>query len=265
MCIIYVSRKYADSALRQGCFRKSSLSVEETKTNNNKEEEVPKKNDFLPYICIAGIIGAGKSTLAEALAKALELPLYKESAQDDPYLKLFYESGTKQYGYQLQISLLTKRFEQQQKIIWNGNGAVQDRTIYEDAIFCKMLYESGNISELDYTTYKHLSKIMFNLCGKPGVIIHLDISPEEALQRMKIRNRDIEKALPLEYLNSLHKAYEDWLMSMKEVRIIRVKYDKYSAGDYTNKIEFDKKMSEIAEKIANDIKEELKKSNIVSI
>lgn len=194
----------------------------------------------------------------------MNLPCYFENAQDDPYLKLFYASDTKEFGYQLQISLLTKRFEQQQQIIWLNQGAIQDRSIYEDGIFCKMLADDGKISQLDYQTYLKLSKIMFNLIGKPGVIIHLDISPEEALRRMKIRNREIEKLVPLEYLARLHQYYEDFLQNMKEVRIIKVNYDKYSI-DYNSKEEFDEKLMQISERIADDIKKELSKSNVVSI
>lgn len=216
------------------------------------------------YISISGIIGAGKSSLAKALSKTLNLPCYQENAQDDPYLKLFYESGTKEYGYQLQISLLTKRFEQQQQIIWSNLGGIQDRSIYEDSIFCKMLFDDGKISKLDHETYMKLSNIMFNMMRCPTVIVHLDISPQESLRRMKIRNREIEKSLPLEYLEKLHEYYQEFLKNMKEVKIIRVNYDKYRI-DYNSKEEFDSKLQEISDKIAKDIKIELDKNNIVTI
>lgn len=217
------------------------------------------------FVSISGIIGAGKTTLAKHLSKVLDLPFYKEDAQDDPYLKLFYESKTKKYGYQLQISLLTKRFEQQQQIIWNGKGAVQDRSIYEDAIFCKMLYESGKIEKIDYDTYLKLSNIMFNFCGKPTIIIHLDISPEEALKRMKVRNRDIEKYVTLDYLKMLHNAYQIWINSIKEIRIIKINYDKYKIDEYSTFDKFETIMDDFSKKIANDVLNELNKPNIVSI
>ena len=41
----------------------------------------------------------------------------------------------KKYGFALQVYLLNKRFKQQQQIIWQGKGGVQDRTIYEDSVF----------------------------------------------------------------------------------------------------------------------------------
>ena len=83
------------------------------------------------YISIAGLIGAGKTTLATALAKTLGLPVHYEPVTDNVYLEDFYQD-MKRYGFPLQIYLLNKRFRQQQQIVWEGRGGVQDRTIYED-------------------------------------------------------------------------------------------------------------------------------------
>ena len=64
------------------------------------------------------------------------------------------------YGFAMQIYLLNKRFKQQQEIIWNGKGGVQDRTIYEDSIFAKMLRDAGLMEERDYETYVSLFQNM---------------------------------------------------------------------------------------------------------
>jgi deoxyadenosine/deoxycytidine kinase len=42
-------------------------------------------------------------------------------------------------------------------------------------------------------------------------IIYLKCSPEVCLGRIKIRGREEEKNITLEYLNKLHQAHEDWL------------------------------------------------------
>ncbi len=89
------------------------------------------------YIAISGIIGAGKSTLAEALAKRLNLPVYHEPVVHNVYLEDFYKE-TKKYAFPMQVYLLNARFKQQQEIIWGGKGGVQDRSIYEDSIFAKV-------------------------------------------------------------------------------------------------------------------------------
>lgn len=170
---------------------------------NNIDNNNDNNNNKL-YICIAGIIASGKTTLAKVLSKVMNLPVYLENAQNNPYLKDFYESKTKKYGFNLQISLLKDRYNQQQKIIWLSKGAVQDRTIYEDSVFCKMLYDNGNIEKRDYNTYVELFNIMKNFLRRPDLIIYLDISPEESMKRLKLRNRNIENSVPLSYLKNLH-------------------------------------------------------------
>ena len=92
------------------------------------------------FIGIAGMIGAGKSTLATALGAHLDLPVYYEPVKDNAYLADFYRDTAK-YAFATQIYLLNRRFQQHQEIIWRGGGGVQDRTIYEDAVFAKMLVQ----------------------------------------------------------------------------------------------------------------------------
>ena len=69
------------------------------------------------FIGISGVIGAGKTTLAEALAAKLGLPVQYEPVIDNIYLKDFYVDMEK-YAFPLQVYLLNKRFKQQQQIVW---------------------------------------------------------------------------------------------------------------------------------------------------
>ena len=88
------------------------------------------------------MIGAGKSTLAATLSDTIGLPVYYEPIPSDNYLDDFY-LDMKTYSFPLQIHLLNKRFRQQQEIVWSDLGAIQDRSIYEDAVFAKMLADDG--------------------------------------------------------------------------------------------------------------------------
>ncbi|MEM7483526.1 MAG: deoxynucleoside kinase [Acidobacteriota bacterium] len=183
------------------------------------------------FIGIAGMIGAGKSTLATALGKHLEIDVYYEPVDDNEYLADFYRE-TERYAFAMQIYLLNRRFQQHQEIIWRGRSAVQDRTIYEDSIFARMLAESGMMDDRDYRTYLELFRHMSNFMCKPNVIVYLDVAPELSLERIQARNRGIESGVTLEYLSALYKGYEDFITDISRViPVIRVDYERYATAE----------------------------------
>lgn len=179
------------------------------------------------FIGIAGIIGAGKSTLATALARQMNLDVHYEPVDDNVYLADFYRD-TPRYSFAMQIYLLNRRFEQHQEIIWRGRGAVQDRTIYEDSIFAKMLSESGLMEPRDYHTYLRLFKNMSRFMCKPSAIVYLDVSPERALERIHERDRGVETAVTIEYLRALYAEYEHFVQDIsRRIPTIRVSWEEY--------------------------------------
>jgi len=179
------------------------------------------------FIGISGLIGAGKTTLATALAEVLGLPVYYEKVIDNEYLGDFYNDMQK-YSFPLQVYLLNHRFRQQQKIVWDGKGGVQDRTIYEDAVFAKMLRDSGLMEDRDYRTYLALFTNMSNFMRKPNMIVHLDVKPEESMERINKRSRDCEKGIQLEYLQNLYKAYDEFLVDIARIiPVIRVNWNEF--------------------------------------
>ena len=188
------------------------------------------------FIGISGLIGAGKTTLAEALAKELNLPVFYEPVTNNEYLKDFY-TDMKRYAFPMQIYLLNKRFKQQQQIVWNGTGGVQDRTIYEDSVFARMLCDSGYMEEREHKTYLELFQNMSNFMKKPNIIVHLDLTPEESLRRIQLRNRDCEQSISLEYLKALHTAYEDFVNDIaKIIPVIKVDYQRFHTAEQMAKV-----------------------------
>lgn len=179
------------------------------------------------FIGVAGIIGAGKSTLAAALGEHLDLDVYYEPVDDNEYLEDFYRD-TARYSFAMQIYLLNRRFQQHQEIIWRGRPAVQDRTIYEDAVFAKMLSDTGLMDPRDYRTYLELFRHMSNFMCKPTLIIYLDVSPETSLERIGSRGRSVESGVSLAYLKALYEEYERFLADIgKVIPVIRVSWNEY--------------------------------------
>lgn len=179
------------------------------------------------FIGIAGLIGAGKTTLATSLGAHLDLPVYYEPVQDNEYLADFYRDP-KTYAFATQIYLLNRRFQQHQEIIWRGGGGVQDRTIYEDAVFAKTLVNQGLLDERDYRTYLDLFRHMSNFMCRPNVIVYLDLSPASSMSRIKQRSRDVESGISMAYLEALRNEYESFIADIsRTVPVIRVSWEEY--------------------------------------
>lgn len=183
------------------------------------------------FIGIAGMIGAGKSTLAKSLGEHLKIDVYYEPIADNEYLEDFYRD-TPRYAFATQIYLLNRRFQQHQEIIWKGRSAVQDRTIYEDSIFAKMLADTGLMDERDYRTYLELFRHMSNFMCKPNLIVYLDVSPERSLERIQSRGRGMESTISLEYLTALYNGYEEFITDISRlIPVIRVDYDRFGTAE----------------------------------
>ena len=190
------------------------------------------------FIGIAGMIGAGKSTLATALGEHLNIDVYYEPVQDNEYLEDFYRD-TARYSFATQIYLLNRRFQQHQEIIWKGPSAVQDRTIYEDSVFAKMLVGLGLMEERDYRTYQSLFEHMSNFMCRPNVIVYLDVTPERSMERIQMRSRGVESGISMDYLKALYQGYEEFIADISQsTPVIRVDYDRFqSVEDMANVIQ----------------------------
>lgn len=179
------------------------------------------------FIGIAGIIGAGKTTLATALGQHLGLDVHYEPVIDNEYLADFYRD-TKRYSFAMQIYLLNRRFQQHQEIIWRGRGGVQDRTIYEDAIFAKTLRDMDLMDPRDYETYVSLFRNLSNFMCRPNVIIYLDVTPEKSMERIRGRSRGVESGITVDYLARLYIGYEEFLNEISRlIPVLRVRWDEF--------------------------------------
>lgn len=180
------------------------------------------------FIGIAGIIGAGKTTLTTNLARVFGYEAYYEPVKDNVYLDDFYKD-MKRWSAMMQLYLLFKRFEQHQRIVWNmGRGAVQDRTIYEDTIFARMLYEAGCIDARDYETYTGHFNIMKRYLVYPDILIYLKVDPQVAFERIGARGRDCERTVTVDYLEKLAEGYDEFTQEMdRYTRVLLIDWNEY--------------------------------------
>ncbi len=162
------------------------------------------------FVVVAGNIGSGKTTLTKKLSERLGWKPHYESVQDNPYLADFYKDMDR-WSFPLQVYFLTHRFNTHKYIETAPASSVQDRSIYEDAnIFARALFEQGKLDARDYENYRTLYESMIQYLNPPTLMIFLRRSVPKLQERIKLRGRDYEQAIPVDYLTSLNNYYDDW-------------------------------------------------------
>ena len=184
------------------------------------------------YISCFGLIGAGKTTLAERLSEKLNCALYREPVDKNPYLDAFY-SDMPRYAFQMEMYLLNYRFTQQQRIVKGGGPVVQDRSFYEDAAFARLLHRDNIMNSWDFKTYEALTSTLTSILPPPDVILHLDVTPETAHARIMHRGRTCEQNMSIDYLVKLKEEYGRLLddMAEKNIRVVTVDWNEFKSAE----------------------------------
>jgi deoxyadenosine/deoxycytidine kinase len=175
---------------------------------------------FGPVVWVEGIIGSGKTTLAELLAQKLGLRLIQEPVETNPYLERFYKDP-KRWAFSMQVELLHRRFAMQKLASYEATGeggyagAVLDRGLPGDRVFAKLHMLEGNMADIEWETYAHAADVMSCSLVSPSLMIYLDVEPEVALHRIQARARGAESGMKLDYLEKLRRGYLDLLVEIQ--------------------------------------------------
>lgn len=217
------------------------------------------EGELQAVIVLAGMIGAGKSTYTEMIAKELGSKPFYESVDDNRILEMFYEDP-KRWAFALQIHFLNTRFKSIKKALVDRQN-VLDRSIYEDALFTQINYETGNMSDAEMDTYLSLlDNMMEELDGMPkkapDLLVYLRGPLDIHLDRIQRRGREFEQIDDqnpglLDYYKNLHSRYDEWFKSYNKSETLILQID-----------QLDIEKEEDRQKVMTQIREKLDKMNI---
>ncbi len=193
-------------------------------------------------ISIEGNISSGKSSLMHILGAKLPMKadyiyepveewhkLVDENGKD--ILQTFYDDK-KRWSYTFQnIAYITRMNHIIDRIMNSPNKyIILDRSLQADLnTFAKMLYDDGCVNPIEWACYNKWNDFFERFYGDKIThkIIYLRCEPQVAMDRLKLRNRDAEKNVPIEYLQSLHKYHDQWLHegNNKNVLVLDVNED----------------------------------------
>lgn len=165
-------------------------------------------------VWVEGLIGSGKTTLAQALAHELGYRPILEPVEGNEYLPLFYQDQ-KRWAFALQMDMLFRRWELHQLAtfeVLTGRGAILDRGMPGDVVFAQMHKRAENIATPEWNTYQRMYRsLVSRIPVTPRVLVFLDVEPSVAFTRVNRRARASETDLPLSYLIELRENYLELL------------------------------------------------------
>lgn len=156
------------------------------------------------YIAIEGNIGAGKTTLTQALCQHLNAKGIYEQFVDNPFLPRFYENPDK-YALQLELSFLVERFRQLKEELESSlfhNSIVADYYLKKSLVFA-----SATLNEDDFKLYARIFHSMTSTLPEPDLIIYLHQNPNQLLKNIAHRGRTYESNISANYLEEIQKSY----------------------------------------------------------
>lgn len=184
-----------------------------------------RKRNFI----IEANIGAGKTTIIKELGKIDNIEIIPEpvdkwlSIKDDMGVNLlqhFYEN-MKGKSYMFQSMVFKTRMEAID-VAQDKPLRIVERSIWTDRyIFGKMCIDDKMMSSIEIECYKYWFKwLSRRFPVKTDGIIYIRCSPKKCLERINGRGRNEESAIPLEYLEKLHKLHDEWLLNWTKTPIL---------------------------------------------
>lgn len=174
---------------------------------------------------IEGNIGSGKSTFVNVLKnyyKDNENLVFLQEPVDiwqtikdnsgETILSKFYKDQ-KKYAFSFQMMAYISRISILKECIRKNPNKIiiSERCVLTDKnVFAKMLYDSGNIEEVDYQIYLKWFDEFIEDIPMTG-LIYIRTKPEVSYERILKRAREGEQ-IQLSYLENCHNYHEEWIL-----------------------------------------------------
>jgi deoxyadenosine/deoxycytidine kinase len=204
-----------------------------------------------PFIVLAGNLGAGKTTLAKRLADYFGWWIGYESVADNPYLPDFYKDMSA-WAFHLQVYFLAKRLRLHSEALNKDEGAVLDRSIYEDRfIFAEALREGGNIKEREFQTYVDLFEATAGSLPLPDLFVFVSAPIAVLIERIAARAQSFDRDLPQSYLELIARKYAAWVPTLPQQRLLIIDS---TTANFANDSSREPRMAAIFKQIADMLK-----------
>jgi deoxyguanosine kinase len=180
------------------------------------------------FIVVEGPIGSGKSTLARLLAERFGAELLLEDPSANPFLPNFYRD-MKRYALSTQMFFLFQRVNQlsgiKQPDLFEGK-SIADYMLAKDTLFAKLTLDDN-----EFALYSQLYNHLRPQAPTPDLVIYLQASVDQLMQRIQRRGRPMERSMSEDYLVKLSDAYTRYFYDYTESPLLIVNSDRFNFVD----------------------------------
>lgn len=171
------------------------------------------------FIAIEGVIGVGKTTLAQALSEELGAGLILEQVEENPFLEDFYRDR-RRYAMQTQLFFLLSRYRQQQALLQRdlfSQHVVSDYLFQKDKIFASI-----NLDDAEMNLYDQILPLLEREIPRPNRVVYLRADLPVLLNRIERRGRTFERGIDPDYLRHLDEAYTHYFFHYRSSPLLVV-------------------------------------------
>ncbi len=176
----------------------------------------------LQFIAVEGVIGAGKTTLADMLSKTIGASTILEEFEENPFLEEFYKEPQR-YAFQTQIFFLSSRFQQLREL---RQVDLFRQRIVSDYIFEKdRIFATLNLSDKEMKLYDGIARLMEKEIPVPDLVIYLQAGTDHLMHNIHKRGRSYEKDIEYGYIDALNDLYNNFFFHYNKAPLLVINTD----------------------------------------
>ena len=194
------------------------------------------------FIVVEGNIGVGKSSFSESLTRLRgeRARLFPEPVDKPSFRVLLdrYYKDPARWGFAFQMYALKERFKQHTlaaELVAHGIDVVQDRSIYADGCFGRLVHLDENMTTEEWDIYAETFGALKRFLRYPDLLVYLRADPKICHERTKQRGRKEEAGVPLDYLMRLHDEHEALVDAMgRFTRVVTFDWNEFQDVEKVN-------------------------------